>query len=70
MVRAESRFRGVSWGIDRWYVLEAHIRTIQLAVMMVCACVGGFALHLVRIEGRRRDVALAYDSKTAPAAPE
>jgi hypothetical protein len=69
MVRAESRFRGVSWGFDRWYVLEAHIRTIQLAFMMVCACVGGFAVGLVRIAGRRRDVALAYDPETTPAAP-
>lgn len=43
LVGVETRLRGASWGIDRWYVSEVHIESIQLVLMLALASIGGSA---------------------------
>ncbi len=55
MIRAEVRLSGASWGIDRWIVSEAHIRSIQLAVLLL-ASAAGTALAAACCRAARRHV--------------
>jgi hypothetical protein len=55
MVRTEDGLRGVSWGLDRWYVLEFHARSMQLFMMLLLAAVGGLAFRRLSIAARWSD---------------